>query len=260
MKVHRIPILDPKKISELELDTLVITSDEQKILYIKLFSQFDKRIPHVIMAGNDHLKFNDSIFEKITNSAFIKSHAFGYENMLIHIYQSLVYISHNDLKGDIAEFGVYKGGTTSFIAKTIHELGINSRIFAFDTFNGFPPKRNILDLYDNPNDEYFDERIVSNFLKNYDIEIVKGDIAQTFESLRNTQLVFSFFDTDNYTPTAASLDLCYRQTVNGGILAFDHFYCEEKWLYTLGEHIAVKDYFKDKKVLNLYGTGIFMKL
>lgn len=61
-------------------------------------------------------------------------------------------------------------------------------------------------------------------------------------------------------PSKSALEMCFQQTVAGGVLAFDHYFCDERWVCTLGERLAIKEFFDDKKIFNLYGTGIFLKL
>lgn len=259
-KVGKFKILPPSSIQELQFDTLVIVSDSEKEQILKSFVKLDRRKPRIILAGNSHLEFHDKVYEKIFSSLEIPSRAFGYKNMLIHLYQSLVYIAKKRLKGDVVEFGVYRGGTTVFLAKAIKELGLESKIYAFDSFNGFPYRRSALDMYDDPHDEFNDFQSVVDYCSPYNVELIKGDINETCNQIKDVPLVMSFFDTDNYSPAKATLEMCYKQTVNGGIIAFDHYFCDQRWLYTLGERIAASEFFADKNVLNFYGTGIFIKL
>lgn len=253
-------VLSPDCLQKIDIDAVVITSDDQKEEIIFSFSKMDSRKPKIIMAGTGHMQFQDPLYNDLFSSSFISSRAFGYKNMLIHIYQSLQYIARNKLQGSFAEFGVYKGGTTVFMARALESLNIKAKIYAFDTFGGFPPQMSVLDMYDDPHDEFFDFEAVKRHCSPYNIELIKGDITDTYRLIEGIPLVFSFFDTDNYSPTDALLEMCYRQTVSGGILAFDHYYCDERWLQTLGERIAAREFLKDKNVLNLYGTGIFLKI
>lgn len=253
-------IVADTKIQEISFDIIVITNDKEKEMILRKFSKMDTRKPRIIMAGAGHLKFRDKLYDETLKTSVVSPRAFGYQNMLIHLYQSLLYIKKHNLEGDIAEFGVYRGGTTVFLAKIIQSIGMKSRIFGFDTFSGFPKARSVLDMYNDPHDEFFDYEEVAHYCKSFDIELIKGDINETYHRLKDTKLVLSFFDTDNYSPTRNSLELCYEQTVKGGILAFDHYYCDKRWIYTLGERIAAQDFLVDKNMINFYGTGIFIKM
>jgi hypothetical protein len=46
--------------------------------------------------------------------------------------------NHGDLPGDILEFGVYKGGGVLAMALLLKSLGSSKKIYAFDSFSGFP--------------------------------------------------------------------------------------------------------------------------
>lgn len=260
IQVGNVRVSSPELIRSLSVDTLVIAVDQDKELALTEFSRLDQRKPRVVMAGNRHLEFNDPLFQEIRSSCMVSSRAAGYQDMLAHIYQSIVYIAERGLKGSFVEFGVYKAGTTVFLAKTLQRLNVDSKIYAFDTFSGFPPKKSLLDLYSDQHDEFSDFEAISAYCSGYPIELIRGDIGETYRRLEGVPLVFTFFDTDNYTPTRMALEMCYEQTVRGGILAFDHFYCDERWLYTLGERIAVTEVLKGKDVFNLHRTGIFIKL
>src|SRR5207249_6313537 len=107
--------------------------------------------------------------------------------------------------------------------------------------------------------ELTDYQTVSDYLKPLGVQLVRGDISETFVQLKGVPLMLTLFDTDNFTPTRNALELCYQQTVKGGILAFDHYYCDERWIDTVGERIAVAQVLSDKQTFHLQGTGIFLK-
>jgi len=258
-RVFHYSVLSPEKVAQLEIDTLVVASDEGKELILKDFAAVDNRRPTVLFSGSGHYAFRDSLFEEVITSCPVRSKAGGYPNMLIHIYQSLVYLVENNIKGDVAEFGMFQGGTTVIIAKFLEKLGCECKIYGFDTFGRYPPRKSALDLFSSKKCEFHEYKTVKNYCLPYNIELIKGDIYETYIKLKGIPLMFSFFDTDNYSPTKVALELCYEQTVKGGVLAFDHYFSEE-WPDTIGERIAIKEVLKDKKVFNLHGTGIFIKL
>jgi len=258
-KIFQFKVIGPDALRELEFDTLVITGDESKESALLQFSKVDSRIPNVILAGTGHLEFSDPIFNEILESCPVKPRAYGYPNMLVHIYQSIRYLIRTKIEGAAAEFGVYQGGTSAFIAKTFRTFGSKCPIYGFDTFSGFPERRSVLDLFHERKYELTDYQTVGDYLRPLGVQLVKGDISETFVKIKGVPLMFTFFDTDNFTPTRNALELCYEQTVKGGVLAFDHYYCGERWIDTVGERIAVAQVLSDKKTLHLQGTGIFLK-
>ena len=104
-----------------------------------------------------------------------------------------------------------------------------------------------------------DYKTVKRYCEPYGVELIKGDICETFKTLIGIPLMLSFFDTDYYSPARVALEMCYNQTVRGGIIAFDHYF-SEGWEDTIGERIAAKEVLEEKSVFHLHGTGIFLKL
>ena len=253
------PIVRSDKLADIAIDVLVVTPDQDKEIVLRRAASVISGTPRVLLRGSSHLKFRDAVFDELIREQFVSSHAEGYSNMLVHLYQCLQYIAKRDLSGSIAEFGVYKGGTSAFLARVMRRLGLKGDLYAFDTFGTSPNRHSLLDLYSDPNDLFIDGEAVKHFLKPYGIRIVEGDICDTFRVLHNVPLVLAFFDTDNYSPTHAALGLCYEQLVTGGVLAFDHYFCDDRWLYTVGERLAVEEFLPGKSLFNLHGTGIFVK-
>jgi O-methyltransferase len=154
---------------------------------------------------------------------------------------------------------MYKGGTTVMLAKMAAALGLKSRVIGFDAFSGFPPRRSLLDLYADPVCEFTDLEEVKRYCEPYGIEIVAGDISETYLRLKDEPVLLTFFDTDNYTPTKAALPLCIEQTVAGGSIVFDHVYSLDEFRYTLGERIAAYEALSEGGFLHLHGTGVFTR-
>jgi O-methyltransferase len=252
-------ISDPRKIGALQFDLLVITDDSSKESILLKYSQLDSRMPKVVLAGTGHLDFENRVFSEILAQCTVKSRAGGYPEMLIHIFQSLCYLVERGTQGSVVEFGVFEGGTTAFIAQTLRRLGASAKIYGFDTFEGFPPRRTVLDQFDEDEYRSVDYESVRRYLEPLGVTLVKGDVSETYREIEGIPLMFSFFDTDNYSPTRSSLELCFEQTEPGGILAFDHYYCDERWVETVGERIAIKEVLSRKRAFNLHGTGIFIK-
>lgn len=254
-----IQIYKSKDLRNLNFDAVVITSDKEKEAIIQQYTEVDGRRANLIFAGNANYEFDEPLFYEIVKSCPVKSKAGGYPNMLIHLYQALKYIAKNNINGDVAEFGVYQGGTTVFMAKVLAHYGHTGKIYGFDTFEGFPPPRSVMDMFSDNKCEFFDFETVKRYCSPYHIELIRGDIFSTYMRLRDIPLALSFFDTDNYSPTKQALELCLEQTVQGGILAFDHFY-SPNWSQTIGERIAIRQTLQDVGLLNLFGTGIFVKV
>lgn len=256
--VYHLTVVPPQESVKFSLDLLVITTDEEKEESLKQFIQADGRNIDVVLAGSKHYTFRDSMFEQIVSTAPVRSIAGGYPNMLVHIYQCLRYLVASGREEAVAEFGVFQGGTFAIIARTLRELGWQGKIYGFDLFGEPVTRRSVMDIFSSG--KYLpDYDTVKQYCEPYGVDLIKGDIDETHKILKGVPLMFSFFDTDYYTPTRTALEMCYEQTVQGGVIAFDHYF-SEGWEDTIGERIAAKEVLKGKLVFHLHGTGIFLKL
>lgn len=213
----------------------------------------------MIVAGYAHYAFHDRLFDQIRTQLVPPSLANGYPNCLIHIYQCLCNAARLGLSGTVVELGTFKGGTTLFIAQVIEKLGTNWPVLTLDSFAGFPPRRSPLDMYDEPECVFTNAEAVRSLFVGRDVEIVIGDITQSCGRLRNLDLVLTFFDTDNYSPATAALQIVRERTVLNGAIVFDHFTGVDRFRYTLGERLVALPLLDDNRYFNLHGTGVFMR-
>ena len=65
-----------------------------------------------------------------------------------------VRMKHDEISGDIFEFGVYKGGGAIAMGILLKMLGSDKTVYAFDSFSGFPNyhKNDSLDMFDERQD------------------------------------------------------------------------------------------------------------
>ena len=238
---------------------LVVAADTEKEDLLCAALPFITGTPKVIVAGYGHLGFRDAVFDEELAQLLVPSLANGYPHSLVHLHQCLANAARLGLAGVVAEFGMFKGGTTMFLSKVIERLGANWPVIGFDTFGGFPPRRSPLDMYDHPDCVFTDLPAVRRYLDGRDIEIVAGDIAGTCGRLEREDLVLTFIDTDNYTPAQAALKVARERTVPGGAIVFDHFTGTSRYRYTLGERIAGRVLLDDPRYFNLHETGVFYR-
>lgn len=246
---------------ERDVDLICVCADADKEELLQAHAALAREpLPEVVLAGDGHFAFRDPDFAALTEKKLVKSTATGSPNTLIHLYECLRSAARLGLRGTIVEFGMYKGGTTVMLAKMAAALDLDSRVIGFDAFTGFPIRRSLLDLYADPVCEFTDLEEVRRYCEPYGIEIIAGDINETYRRLEGESLLLSFFDTDNYSPTKAALPLCIEQTVNGGSIVFDHVYSTEEFRYTLGERIAARELLSDSGFFHLHGTGVFTRI
>jgi hypothetical protein len=193
MRISDWTVIQPSEIGSIAPRFLMIGLDEEKEEALRAFARHSTAAPEVLMAGTENYEFRDSTFDRLVRESYVKSHAGGYSNMLVHLYQCLRYILQRGLQGDVAEFGVYKAGTTSFIARCLKEFDHNATVFGFDTFAGFPKRRSVLDTHADPEDEYLDQPTVQAQCDRYpNIRLIAGDIAETYKVFGRPQLGAGF--------------------------------------------------------------------
>jgi O-methyltransferase len=248
-------------LKDMEFELLAVAGDRDKERLLDAFRQADARLPDVVIVGDAHFAFEDAALDEILAGQVVPSLANGYANSLIHLSQCLRFAATHSLRGDIAEFGTFKGGTTAVLALLAQRLGLPAIVYGFDTFNGFPPRRSVLDLYSHPGCVFTNLAAVRRNTEPLgNVKIIAGDIVETHAQLRSTPLILTFFDTDNYTPARAALPMCVEQTVVGGSIVFDHYTSIERFRYTLGERVAAKEVLADAGFLHLHGTGVFTRV
>lgn len=262
-KIHGFEVLPPDKIGTLEFDTLVIMSDMFKEEIVLDFQQICNRIPDVIVAGTDHIRFKDTLFETIRKRTVGIDNAGSLDRG--RIFQCLKFLALNNVSGNVIELGVAEGTTTCMIAGILKEMGVEKKIYGIDTFGGYPEKKLVLDLMHktHPADEKyrrFTYDSVSKRCSDYPaIKLIQGEVGEALKKLSDEKFMLAFFDMNTYSGTREPLDFVYERTVPGGILCFDHYdiggYAE-----CLGQRIAIKEFLADKnRDLCLFMSNVMIK-
>ena len=160
------------------------------------------------------------------------------------------------VKGDIIEFGVYKGNSLIRLItfNKIYNLR-KKKVFAFDVFEKFPLGNNKKDQIQRKNfirdagENSIDKNKLNYILKKKkfkNFELVKGNVLKTIPKFlsRNKKLSFSFInlDLDLYEPSLLVLERFYPKLSKNGIIMLDN-YGE-----FLGETRAVKLFCKRNKI------------
>lgn len=219
-------------------------------------------LPQVILAGLGQQRRSDPIFEELEAPAMVPSYATGNPHTRAHLYDCLRAAAANGLQGAVVELGAFKGGTSVWLARTVAALGLKgSTVIAFDAWDGFPPRRSILDLYEHPRCVFRDLDAVRAYTEPHGIELVVGDIAETAPNrLASEPILLAFVDTDNYSGAKAALRTILPNLCPGGAVVFDHYFTTSEYAYTVGERIAANEVLADSGLLNLTGSGVFVKL
>jgi O-methyltransferase len=256
------PVANARPLDELAgcgPDIVVIAEDAGKEALLEAVAARVPASTRLLIGGYAHYDFRDEIFDRVSRDLFIPSLANGYPHCLVHIYQCLRNAHRRGLSGVVAEFGMFKGGTTMLMSRFIEELGASWKVYGFDTFDGFPPRRSPLDMYNHPDCVFLNVDLVRAVFSGRNVEVVEGDVVSTVGRLADQDLVLSFVDTDNFTSASAIVDLVAERTLVGGAVIFDHWAGHGRYLDTVGERIAARKIAEDHRYFNLHGTGVFLR-
>ena len=180
------------------------------------------------------------------------------------LYTSVRYIVEKNIKGNIVESGVWRGGSSMLIALTLLEFDTSDRnLFLFDTFSGMPEPEHIdVDLHGNSAKEqlvrHSDSLKESNIWAYAEIENVKinmaltgypaekihyiqGDVTTTAPQAITNSLALLRLDTDWYASTKSEMQNFWPRLNRNGVLLIDDY---GHWL---GAKKAVDEFFTTKE-------------
>ena len=82
----------------------------------------------------------------------VSPYTFTSNERIYALIESVRYIVHNDIKGDLLECGVYQGGSMMTVALTLMAEGVTDReLYVHDTYEGMPaPDERDVDLNGKP--------------------------------------------------------------------------------------------------------------
>ena len=174
------------------------------------------------------------------------------------IIQYELFLKTQKIKGDIVECGVFKG--TSLIRFGIFRdilKNKSKKLIGFDTFGKFPSAGFSKDVkqrkkfLEQSGGESISKKQLLKILNekkiSKNIELVEGDIIKTLPKYvkkhSNMKISLLNLDVDLFEPTKIILENLFPKIVKGGIIILDDYNIFP------GETKAVKEYFKDKKVI-----------
>lgn len=142
------------------------------------------------------------------------------------------------IDGDVAEVGVYKGGSAKIICETTKK-----QIHLFDTFEGLP------EIGKEDNETQFKKGEyrssygeIKKYLKKYaTTHFYKGLFPSTAYPVKDKKFSFVHLDVDLYKPTLDCLNFFYPRMNKGGVIV-THDYTAAK-----GVKKAFDEFFKDKR-------------
>lgn len=150
-----------------------------------------------------------------------------------------------NIPGDMVEIGVYKGGSSYFIASQ----NLDKTLYCCDSFEGLPETtskdkdKKHYHFKGDFADTSFEH--VKNLLSDFtNIEIIKGFFPkiEIHKQMYDKQFSFVHLDVDLYKPTIECLEFFYARMPKGAILVSDDY----MWLHTPGVKTAFDEFLSDK--------------
>jgi len=158
--------------------------------------------------------------------------------------------TQTDLEGDIAEVGVFQGGS----AKLICEAKKDKKLYLFDTFTGLPQvSENDTHFghkhwYDNEFSNTSEESIKKMLNKYDNVDIIKGIFPESGKKIIKNKFCFVHLDVDLYKSTIDSLRFFFPKMVEGGIILIHDYHSD-------GIQKAFREFKNENKIHLIELTG-----
>lgn len=187
---------------------------------------------------------------KYENGYFLTSDPQRYLKTFFH--NELFSLSKN-VRGDIFEFGVFKGNSLIRFATLSAYFTPKKKIYGFDIFGKFPIQKRkndnkFIKEFEKDSGLGISEKDLNKYLKQKKLDnfkLIDGDICNTlpiFLKKNKSKISLLHIDVDVYMPTKIILENLFDKVVKGGIIIFDDYGVIE------GETLAVNEFFKKKNL------------
>lgn len=151
------------------------------------------------------------------------------------------------IPGDIAEVGVYRGGTARLLAKTVEPAG--KGVHLFDTFSGMPAVDESKDLHQKGDFQDTSLEAVKSLLSDCgNVHFHPGWFPLTAKPVDANSFCFVHIDVDIYRSVMDCCTFFYPRLQSGGIMVFDDY----GFRSCPGAKLAVDEFFSDKFELPCY--------
>ena len=169
-------------------------------------------------------------------------------NILTLLKQSL------SVDGDVAECGVYRGGSLLTMGLYLKQNNIGKKLFGFDSFEGFPEAVQVDVTLGGASDE---QKRVGGFgdtnyarlcerIADFDladtIQLRKGFFDETLAQAHSVRFCFVHLDVDIYSSYKTCMEFFYPRLAEGGVILFDE-YNDPPWP---GCNKAIDEFLADK--------------
>ena len=142
----------------------------------------------------------------------------------LDLYQMVKHVVHNNVEGDIAEFGSFRGHSGWLIASTLEALGSSKQLYMLDTFESFPVESVGVDYFWSATHKVDFDSVKAKLSSKPNVTLIKGDFTQTLESSAVGALALAYIDCDSYRATRYLLELFQDSYMsNGSVLICEDY-------------------------------------
>jgi predicted O-methyltransferase YrrM len=144
----------------------------------------------------------------------------------MNLFLILRFFLQNIPQGNIIEFGSYRGGTAMFMAAVCKGLGLDTRVYALDTFEGMPETDSAVDLFAQKSFSQTNYAEIVATARAYNltnIEFVKGLFQDTAKGTldRAGKIALAHIDCDIRSGVIYSYEVVKPYLVPGAYIVFD---------------------------------------
>jgi len=189
--------------------------------------------------------FNEEYAEFLDLYEFCKPYTMTSVERMYALYKGVEYVVKNNIPGDFVECGVWKGGSSMLIAKTLQKFGITDRnIWMYDTYEGMvePGEEDKDTTGEKAHDTWTKlkkedksgwcvssiEEVKNNLkITSYPFSLlhfIQGKVEETIPGdMPNDQIALLRLDTDWYESTKHELEHLYPSLVQKGVFIIDDY-------------------------------------
>ncbi|MBI4994112.1 class I SAM-dependent methyltransferase [Candidatus Peregrinibacteria bacterium] len=146
------------------------------------------------------------------------------------------------IEGDIAECGVYKGGTAFVLANVLKHSGSDKQLHLFDSFTGLPDTLPVDGKHKKGDFGDASLNVLKKRLHGYDYKAYAGFFENTLNEVSKLHFCFVHIDVDIYSAAKECTEFFYPRLKKGGIIVYDDY----GFGSTKGVKLAVEEFYKTK--------------
>lgn len=228
-------IVKNPKLCEIPFEYILIPKDEYPLLsdYDNISTSF---VSPLLLSKIDFFEIYEDSLKRFEPKCQIHDY--------MDLSQLLQYVIDNNIDGDVAEFGSYKGHCGYLISQILTKFGSTKRLWMFDMFEEFPEEIMGVDIFWNKSHQVDFSEVRSTFSHLANVTLVKGDFTETFKEMDIEKLCLVYIDCDSYRSTKFLLQTVYELFLarNGILIIEDYGHAP-----LLGSRIAFHEFFDGRK-------------